>query len=140
MIGETISSDVSRRYSDFSWLYNSLEASWPTLDIPMLPPKSVLTSGMDPAHVQRRQRGLQRFLDQLCASAPLLASRATIDFLSADSDAFRAIKESSAPTAAGRAATIVAGAGNVVGQFMRRTVREVATVVGGADDLHAAGH
>lgn len=57
---------VVRRYSDFAWLVEFLLKKYTFRMIPQLPPKKFATSTNDALFLQRRRRGLQRFLVQLC--------------------------------------------------------------------------
>lgn len=70
------SSCVVRRYSDFVWLHDVLLKRWPLRLIPPLPPKrlgmplvagaaSLGGSAADDAFIQRRARGLERYLAAL---------------------------------------------------------------------------
>lgn len=77
-------SSVIRRYSDFLWLHSLLLSRWPLRLIPPLPPKRLgmpLVAGVagtgalgsgDDAFIQRRVKGLQRYLSALM-SHPVLA-------------------------------------------------------------------
>lgn len=57
---------VIRRYSDFAWLVEYLLRKYTFRIIPQLPPKKFGTANNDTLFLQRRRRGLQRFLNQLC--------------------------------------------------------------------------
>lgn len=68
---------VVRRYSDFVWLNDILLKRYPFRLVPILPPKrlSIPVAGKhlggDEGFVERRRRGLQRYLRSLCAHPTL---------------------------------------------------------------------
>ncbi|KAL8292474.1 hypothetical protein RQP46_001086 [Phenoliferia psychrophenolica] len=63
---EKTSSNVERRYSDFTWLLESLTRRYPFRLLPVLPPKRLQVSGVyigvDDMFLERRKKGLERFL------------------------------------------------------------------------------
>lgn len=63
---------VIRRYSDFAWLVEYLLKKYTFRIIPQLPPKKFGSANNDTLFLQRRRRGLQRFINQLCKH-PVLA-------------------------------------------------------------------
>ena len=70
LTGKDINIKVSRRYSDFNYLYDELVQRWPGVYIPRIPPK-VYTKNTDKEKVKRRMRLLNRFCLQL-SSIPYL--------------------------------------------------------------------
>ncbi|KLU92690.1 sorting nexin mvp-1 [Magnaporthiopsis poae ATCC 64411] len=62
-------SKVIRRYSDFVWLLDCLHKRYPFRVLPLLPPKRVAVNGNhlsnDGAFIEKRRRGLGRFLNAL---------------------------------------------------------------------------
>ncbi|GAP88825.1 putative sorting nexin mvp-1 [Rosellinia necatrix] len=60
-------SKVIRRYSDFVWLLDCLHKRYPFRALPLLPPKRVALNGNhlsnDGAFIEKRRRGLARFLN-----------------------------------------------------------------------------
>lgn len=60
-------SKVIRRYSDFVWLLDCLHKRYPFRALPLLPPKRVAVNGNhlsnDGAFIEKRRRGLARFLN-----------------------------------------------------------------------------
>ncbi|KAI1827396.1 hypothetical protein F4861DRAFT_492463 [Xylaria intraflava] len=60
-------SKVIRRYSDFVWLLDCLHKRYPFRALPLLPPKRVAVNGNhlsnDGAFMEKRRRGLARFLN-----------------------------------------------------------------------------
>ncbi|KAI8626134.1 hypothetical protein F5Y19DRAFT_466711 [Xylariaceae sp. FL1651] len=60
-------SKVIRRYSDFVWLLDCLHKRYPFRVLPLLPPKRVAVNGNhlsnDGAFIEKRRRGLARFLN-----------------------------------------------------------------------------
>ncbi|KAI8915760.1 hypothetical protein EDD86DRAFT_196752 [Gorgonomyces haynaldii] len=75
---------VTRRYSNFIWLYAVLVQSYPYRLIPPLPPKKAV--GMNEIFLERRRRGLLRFL-QFVTNHPTIKSNALLDlFLTYEGD------------------------------------------------------
>ncbi|KAH9809806.1 hypothetical protein DFH28DRAFT_988057 [Melampsora americana] len=70
---------VPRRYSDFVWLHECLLKRYPFRLVPGLPPKRIaisghhLATGDETAFIERRRRGLQRFLTYL-VNHPVLSN------------------------------------------------------------------
>ncbi|GAA5909931.1 uncharacterized protein JCM6883_003142 [Sporobolomyces salmoneus] len=62
-------SSVERRYSDFVWLLDCLLKRYPFRLLPTLPPKSIQYQGhfigQDEGFLERRKRGLERFVNSL---------------------------------------------------------------------------
>lgn len=81
------SNKVVRRYSDFAWLVEFLLQKYPHRTIPQLPPKKFTgVGGADAIFLQRRRRGLQRFLNQLCSHPVLKDENIVLMFLSVPDD------------------------------------------------------
>nr|XP_036578727.1 sorting nexin mvp1 [Colletotrichum truncatum]KAF6786060.1 sorting nexin mvp1 [Colletotrichum truncatum] len=78
-------SKVIRRYSDFVWLLDCLHKRYPFRVLPLLPPKRVAVNGNhlsnDGAFIEKRRRGLARFLNALVRHPILSQEQLTIMFL-----------------------------------------------------------
>ncbi|KAL1892824.1 Sorting nexin mvp1 [Ceratocystis pirilliformis] len=78
-------SKVIRRYSDFVWLLNCLQKRYPFRALPMLPPKRVALNGNhlsnDGAFIEKRRRGLARFLNAIVRHPVLSLDQLVIMFL-----------------------------------------------------------
>ncbi|OHE96555.1 sorting nexin mvp-1 [Colletotrichum orchidophilum] len=78
-------SKVVRRYSDFVWLLDCLHKRYPFRALPLLPPKRVAVNGNhfsnDGAFIEKRRRGLARFLNALVRHPILSQEQLTIMFL-----------------------------------------------------------
>ncbi|CAY70308.1 Protein required for sorting proteins to the vacuole [Komagataella phaffii GS115] len=81
---------VIRRYSDFSWLLEILLKKYPFRMIPDLPPKKfsigATSSSNDSLFLQKRRRGLQRFLNQIIHHPVLIKEPLVIMFLTVPND------------------------------------------------------
>ena len=78
-------SKVIRRYSDFVWLLDCLHKRYPFRALPLLPPKRVALNGNhlsnDGAFIEKRRRGLARFLNALVRHPVLSQEQLVIMFL-----------------------------------------------------------
>ncbi|KAJ4417227.1 Sorting nexin mvp1 [Neurospora sp. IMI 360204] len=78
-------SKVVRRYSDFVWLLDCLHKRYPFRVLPLLPPKRVALNGNhlsnDGAFIEKRRRGLARFLNALVRHPVLGQEQLVIMFL-----------------------------------------------------------
>ncbi|KKA30280.1 hypothetical protein TD95_003875 [Thielaviopsis punctulata] len=78
-------SKVIRRYSDFVWLLGCLHKRYPFRVLPMLPPKRVALNGNhlsnDGAFIEKRRRGLARFLNAIVRHPVLSQEQLVIMFL-----------------------------------------------------------
>lgn len=78
-------SKVIRRYSDFVWLLDCLHKRYPFRSLPLLPPKRVAVNGNhlsnDGAFIEKRRRGLARFLNTLIRHPILGQEQLVIMFL-----------------------------------------------------------
>ncbi|KAG8165532.1 hypothetical protein KVR01_004084 [Diaporthe batatas] len=78
-------SKVIRRYSDFVWLLDCLHKRYPFRVLPLLPPKRVAVNGNhlsnDGAFIEKRRRGLARFLNAVCRHPILSQEQLVIMFL-----------------------------------------------------------
>ncbi|KAK4662360.1 Sorting nexin mvp1 [Podospora pseudopauciseta] len=78
-------SKVIRRYSDFVWLLDCLHKRYPFRVLPLLPPKRVAVNGNhlsnDGAFIEKRRRGLARFLNALVRHSVLSQEQMVIMFL-----------------------------------------------------------
>ncbi|KAH8899018.1 hypothetical protein GQ53DRAFT_817226 [Thozetella sp. PMI_491] len=78
-------SKVIRRYSDFVWLLDCLHKRYPFRVLPLLPPKRVAVNGNhlsnDGAFIEKRRRGLARFLNALVRHPIMSQEQLVIMFL-----------------------------------------------------------
>ncbi|OAA40969.1 Sorting nexin mvp-1 [Metarhizium rileyi] len=78
-------SKVIRRYSDFVWLLDCLHKRYPFRVLPLLPPKRVAVNGNhlsnDGAFIEKRRRGLARFLNSLVRHPVLGQEQLVVMFL-----------------------------------------------------------
>ncbi|KAK0647167.1 hypothetical protein B0T16DRAFT_173035 [Cercophora newfieldiana] len=78
-------SKVVRRYSDFVWLLDCLHKRYPFRLLPLLPPKRVAVNGNhlsnDGAFIEKRRRGLARFLNALVRHPVLGQEQLVVMFL-----------------------------------------------------------
>ncbi|KAF4512262.1 hypothetical protein G6O67_001427 [Ophiocordyceps sinensis] len=78
-------SKVIRRYSDFVWLLDCLQKRYPFRVLPLLPPKRVAVNGNhlsnDGAFIEKRRRGLARFLNALVRHPILSQEQLVVMFL-----------------------------------------------------------
>ncbi|UKZ53049.1 hypothetical protein TrVGV298_006836 [Trichoderma virens] len=78
-------SKVVRRYSDFVWLLDCLHKRYPFRMLPLLPPKRVAVNGNhlsnDGAFIEKRRRGLGRFLNAIVRHPVLSLEQLVIMFL-----------------------------------------------------------
>ncbi|KAM0260184.1 hypothetical protein ACHAQJ_002950 [Trichoderma viride] len=78
-------SKVVRRYSDFVWLLDCLHKRYPFRTLPLLPPKRVAVNGNhlsnDGAFIEKRRRGLARFLNALVRHPVLNQEQLVVMFL-----------------------------------------------------------
>jgi len=74
-------SSVRRRYREFEFFRDELERENPRVNIPSLPGKN-FTNNFDPAFIEQRRQGLERFLN-VVAGHPLIqtGSKILYDFL-----------------------------------------------------------
>lgn len=76
---------VIRRYSDFVWLLDCLHKRYPFRAIPLLPPKRVAVNGNhlsnDNSFIEKRRRGLARFLNALVRHPVLSSEQLVVMFL-----------------------------------------------------------
>lgn len=77
---------VVRRYSDFVWLLNCLLKRFPFRILPLLPPKRFAVNGhylsSDEFFLERRRRGLSRFINELVKHPVLSREQLVVMFLS----------------------------------------------------------
>ncbi|KAK9450408.1 uncharacterized protein V1518DRAFT_413771 [Limtongia smithiae] len=77
---------VVRRYSDFVWLLNCLLKRYPFRILPLLPPKRFAVNGhylsSDEFFLERRRRGLSRFINELIKHPVLSREQLVVMFLS----------------------------------------------------------
>lgn len=84
----TYNTVVKRRYSDFAWLFEFLMNKYPIRSIPMPPPKKIATK-FDEEFLQKRRRGLHRFL-QIIANHYKLSKDSTVKlFFTASGKTFK---------------------------------------------------
>lgn len=81
---------VVRRYSDFLWLLECLVKMYPFRLLPVLPPKRLTVDGnylsSDTSFLERRRRGLSRFVNQLVKHPVLRNEQLVIMFLTVDTE------------------------------------------------------
>jgi sorting nexin-8 len=79
------SSKVIRRYSDFVWLLDCLHKRYPFRVLPLLPPKRVAVNGNhlsnDNSFIEKRRRGLARFLNAVVRHPVLSQEQLVVMFL-----------------------------------------------------------
>ena len=73
---------VNRRYSDFIWLRETLCALFPTTFISQLPKKKLGNRRFEEDFIEKRQKGLQIFLDEIVRNENLKSCESLIAFLS----------------------------------------------------------
>ena len=73
---------VNRRYSDFIWLRETLIALFPTILMPQLPKKKIGNRRFEEDFIQKRMKGLQKFLDEVLKNEILKTADPLISFLS----------------------------------------------------------
>ncbi|KAF7728007.1 Sorting nexin mvp1 [Apophysomyces ossiformis] len=78
------SSIVLRRYSDFWWLMEVLLRRYPFRTLPNLPPKKV--GGRDAAFLEKRRKGLSRFINAIVRHPILHQDEVVIKFLTEPSE------------------------------------------------------
>lgn len=85
-------SKVVRRYSDFVWLLDCLHKRYPFRMLPLLPPKRVAVNGNhlsnDGAFIEKRRRGLARFLNALVRHPVLSQEQLVVMFLTVPTVSF----------------------------------------------------
>lgn len=78
-------SKVVRRYSDFVWLLDCLHKRYPFRVLPLLPPKRVAVNGNhlsnDGSFIEKRRRGLARFLNAVARHPVLSQEQLVVMFL-----------------------------------------------------------
>lgn len=78
-------SKVIRRYSDFVWLLDCLHKRYPFRVLPLLPPKRVALNGNhlsnDGSFIEKRRRGLARFLNALVRHPVLSQEQLVVMFM-----------------------------------------------------------
>jgi sorting nexin-8 len=76
---------VVRRYSDFVWLLDCLHKRYPFRVLPLLPPKRMAVNGNhlsnDGAFIEKRRRGLARFLNAIVRHPILSQEQLVVMFL-----------------------------------------------------------
>jgi len=78
-------SKVIRRYSDFVWLLDCLHKRYPFRQLPLLPPKRMAINGnhiaADGLFIEKRRRGLARFVNALVRHPVLREEQLVVMFL-----------------------------------------------------------
>lgn len=81
---------VHRRYSNFVWLQECLMKKYPFRQLPVLPPKRLTVNGKyfssDTYFLDRRRRGLSRFINQLVKHPVLSKDKLVHVFLTAETE------------------------------------------------------
>ncbi|RYP47117.1 hypothetical protein DL768_006791 [Monosporascus sp. mg162] len=90
-------SKVIRRYSDFVWLLDCLHKRYPFRALPLLPPKRVAVNGNhlsnDGAFIEKRRRGLARFLNAVVRHPVLGQEQLVVMFLTVPTASISVIDE-----------------------------------------------
>ena len=73
---------VNRRYSDFIWLRDTLSHMFPTAFMPQLPKKKIGNRRFEQDFVEKRMKGLQKFLDGILKNELIKSSDVLVSFLS----------------------------------------------------------
>ena len=73
---------VNRRYSDFIWLRETLCALFPNIILPQLPKKKMGNRRFEEDFIEKRQKGLQLFLDKIVENENLKSCESLVAFLS----------------------------------------------------------
>lgn len=85
-------SKVIRRYSDFVWLLDCLHKRYPFRVLPLLPPKRIAVNGNhmsnDGGFIEKRRRGLARFLNALTRHPVLSQEQLVVMFLTVPTVSF----------------------------------------------------
>ncbi|KAJ3280937.1 Sorting nexin mvp1 [Borealophlyctis nickersoniae] len=93
---------VLRRYSDFIWLLDILHKRYPFRILPSLPPKRLggMNSGGDgnAAFLERRRRGLSRFINVLANHPVLREDECVIAFLTVEMEIYEYRRKAPIPT------------------------------------------
>jgi len=81
---------VSRRYKDFDWVFTALEYQFPGVFLPKLPPKNALTrlNLSNEEFLERRRRGLEKFISILLTIDKILPSDQLFHFLFSSDEYF----------------------------------------------------
>ncbi|KAI9742085.1 MAG: Sorting nexin mvp1 [Cirrosporium novae-zelandiae] len=81
---------VVRRYSDFVWLLDCLHKRYPFRQLPLLPPKRLAVNGRhlsaDAGFIEKRRRGLARFMNALVRHPILGQEQLVIMFLTVQTE------------------------------------------------------
>lgn len=78
--------NIIRRYSDFVWLQEVLIKIYPFRMVPELPPKKIGSQISDAAFMERRKRGLTRFLNFVMKHPVLKNDKIVLTFLTVTTD------------------------------------------------------
>lgn len=85
-------SKVIRRYSDFVWLLDCLQKRYPFRILPLLPPKRMAVNGNhlsnDGAFIEKRRRGLARYLNALVRHPILSQEQLVVMFMTVPTVSF----------------------------------------------------
>ena len=73
---------VTRRYSDFIWLKDTLQAIFPMEILPLLPKKKITNKRFEKDFIEKRTKGLQKFLDSILENENLKSCESLSVFLS----------------------------------------------------------
>lgn len=73
---------VTRRYSDFDWLRNTLIKMYPGFNVPPLPKKKMGNRRFDSDFISKRMKFLELFVNSVCQNESFKASDALVCFLS----------------------------------------------------------
>ncbi|XP_004363489.1 hypothetical protein CAOG_03761 [Capsaspora owczarzaki ATCC 30864] len=103
----SMKTSVSRRYKHFNWLHNRLGETFPNVSIPPMPEKVLQANfKFDEHFIEKRRRGLERFLNRVAAHPVLGTSNVFLHFLTAAEKANWKSGKRSAEKEAGRSSFI----------------------------------
>ena len=87
---EKMNWNVTRRYSDFIWLRDCLQSLFPADLIPILPKKKIGNRRFENDFINKRQMGLQKFIDEIVSVEKFKATEILKTFLSCVSEVINA--------------------------------------------------
>ena len=90
---ESVSYNVSRRFSDLDWLFQVLQENYKGFIIPSLPSKKYINN-TDPQFIEQRQQSMEVFLNTLKSHEILGLSLEFLGFLKTPDEDFQSFKES----------------------------------------------
>lgn len=100
---------VDRRYSDFIWLVERLEANYPGVIIPPLPPKNAL-GRFNESFIESRRIALERFMNKVVKHRKLGKSTDLETFVRAPDKQFEVVKKETSKTVLSKTTTWIGSA------------------------------